>query len=153
MSKEFTQVIGAFISFALGVVLCYFLLPTKEVIKEVESTEQTKKIAELESKLKQKNNIVTYRTIYKDKIVEKIVDKTETDIDQKENETDTTQKDTEAKEVTRINKKYWGVEVGYDFNDSYYSHITYGLFNNLFIGGHGQIGKHNAVGLGIGVRL
>jgi hypothetical protein len=128
-----------------GVLLCYFFLPAKEV--EIESKEQAKKIAELESRIKA--NVVTYRTIYKDRIVEKIVDKSVTDTTEKKQE----DIKAETKEVVKINTKKFGVEAGMNVNHTYYGHVTYDLFGNFFIGGHVEIGLHNTLGAGIGVRL
>jgi Na+-transporting NADH:ubiquinone oxidoreductase subunit NqrC len=137
------------VSFIAGVLLCYFVMPSKEVTKEVESKEQAKKIAELESRIKA--NVVTYRTIYKDRIVEKIIDKSVTE--KKEKEDLVTQKTSQVEETTKINTKKIGLEAGMNVNHTYYGHVTYDLFGNFFIGGHIEIGLHNTLGAGIGVRL
>ena len=54
---------------------------------------------------------------------------------------------------TEINKKKFGVEVGYDTSRSYYIHCSYDISNSFFMGTHGQIGNNNTLGVGLGIRL
>lgn len=168
------KIILYFIIFAGGFGIAYFTLPTKSIIKkvEVQSEADKKTIAELTGKINTlettntnlKRQIKTLITAKPDgttitEIIEteesseertrKIVEDYEQKISELEKEIQTLRNRT----IEEINKKSVGIEGGYDSTKSFYIHSTYDVFNSVFVGGHGQLGKTKSVGGGLGVRL
>lgn len=162
------------IIFASGFVIAYFITPTKTITEkvEVQSEVDKKTIADLNSQI---NTLEKINKTIKERVRTVII--TTPDGTKKEEiirDTDTseqTEREIKAvyeakikmleeeiselknKTVTEINKKSFGVEVGYDVSRSGYGHITYDLFSSLFIGGHITIGNNNTLGAGVGIRL
>lgn len=162
------------IIFVSGFGIAYFVIPTKTVVQKVEvSSEADKKtiadlnlqintLEKINKTIKERVRTITITSPDGSKTEETIRD-TDTS-EQKEIEIkavyeakiETLEKEIselKSKTVTDINKKSFGVELGYDVSQSMYIHSTYDLFGSIFVGGHAVIGKNNSIGAGIGLRL
>jgi len=163
-----------FVSFCVGCIVCIIFFPSKTIIKKVEVTNESfkKTIEDLEKQVVtlEKSNYElnkNKRTI----IIENSDGSKRTEIEEKTNSKKEISKETienikrelkEAKkEIKRlkeyskldINKKSFGIEFGVNLNKSYYGHISYDIFNSIFLGTHVEIGKTNNIGIGVGLRL
>ncbi len=109
-----------------------------KVITQIQE-EFTQKVASIESK---------WETIHKTR-----VQTIQKEFDAKEQKYQSTIKDLEKEKVVDINKRRFGMQVGYMSNSNYYFAADADIFGPFFVGAQSQMGIHPALGGGLGLRF
>lgn len=58
-----------------------------------------------------------------------------------------------AQRVTETNKREFGGELGAMTNGNYYGHVQGDIVGPVYVGVHGELGPHPALGLGLGIKF
>lgn len=153
LTNKYAQLLIAFI---IGVICCYFVLPSKVVTKEISSETDKKTISEL------KIQLATATQIHSVSVTSggSTVVTTDTHIIQSNQTSSTTsshdQAQTQTHEKTVINPKWNSIEVGAQTDKAIYGHYQSGIFNPVVLGVHVAYSRetqHVVAGLGIGINF